>query len=125
MSKKILIVDDEPGISGAFRKQLEIIGGFEVVVANGGKECLENLAKDKGQKFDVVLLDLVMPEVDGIAVLEELKKNPQNYNAADIIVLTNVSSEDTKKEVASFNVKAFLVKTEVHPNELIDMINKV
>src|SRR5271157_3747898 len=67
---QILIVDDEPAVRNAFSKVLEV-EGFSVTEASGGKEALSILAKSH---HDIVLLDLKMPEMDGISVLKEIMK---------------------------------------------------
>ena len=122
MSTKVLIVEDEEGIANAFKKQLELIGDFEVTISDGGESGLKNI---KSTQYGVILLDLVMPDIDGIAILDELKTKPKEYNLAPIIVLTNVTSEDIKKKVMSYGVKEMLVKTDIHPKELIAKIKKL
>jgi len=121
MAKKILLVEDEPGIAGAFEKQLRLIGGFEVEIARGGKEGLQALEKGG---FDVLLLDLVMPEVDGIEVLRLMRDNSDKYAKVPVIVLTNVTSDETKKGVEKFDIQDFIIKTDVTPEVLIEAINK-
>jgi DNA-binding response OmpR family regulator len=126
MGKKVLIVEDEEGIANAFKKQLELIGGFEVEIAPGGNQALGFLAKTQ---VDVILLDLVMPEVDGVSVLSALKEDQEScankYNQAPVIILTNVTSEETKSETQKFGIKDYIVKTDVQPDVLIDKINAV
>ncbi|MBD3329410.1 response regulator [Candidatus Dojkabacteria bacterium] len=120
---KILIVEDESGIAQAFRKQLTLIGGFEVEIAGGGKEALEKLA-NKGV-YDLVLLDLVMPEVDGLAVLRELGADKGKYGEVPVIILTNVTSDVTMQEALKLGAKEYIVKTDVDPDALITKINAV
>lgn len=121
MSAKILLVEDEQGIADVFKKQLEMIGGFEVTIASGGQSALDLMEKTK---FDVVLLDLVMPDVDGIEVLKKMNENGGENFSVPVIVLTNVTSEETRKEVEGLGAKGYIVKTDIEPQKLIGEINQ-
>ena len=83
--KKILIAEDEKPMSHALDLKLSK-EGFSVVVANDGEATVEALAKDK---FDLVLLDLMMPKLDGFKVLETMQANK---NRTPVIVSSNLVS---------------------------------
>ena len=119
MPKKILLVEDEEGIANAFKKQLELIAGYEVVWCDGGKKALE---ATKIEKFDAILLDLVMPDFDGMAFLKEFNSPNNQYNKAPIIVLTKVTSNETKEEVKKYQIFKYVVKTNIIPTDLIEII---
>ncbi len=120
MNKKILLVEDEASIADVFEDQLTF-GGFEVEIASGGAQALEML---KANKYDLMLLDLVMPEVDGLEVLQSIKDKPEEYPKIPTIALSNVTSEDVKKEVESYNLKGYLQKLELKPQMLLETVNK-
>lgn len=120
MNKKILLVEDEASIADVFKEQLTI-GGFDVEIANGGEQALQLL---KVNKYHVMLLDLVMPEIDGLAVLQKMKERPEEYPKLPTIVLTNVTSDDVKKEVESYNLQGYLLKLSIKPQMLIEAVNK-
>ena len=120
MNKKILLVEDEASIADVFKDQLTF-GGFDVEIATGGVQALEML---KANKYDVMLLDLVMPEVDGLAVLQTMKDKPEEYSKIPTIVLTNVTSDDVKKEVEAYNLQGYVLKLNIKPQMLIDAVNK-
>ena len=120
MNKKILLVEDEASIADVFKDQLTL-GGFDVEIASGGAQAVEML---KANSYDLMLLDLVMPEVDGLAVLQTIKENPEEYPKIPTIALTNVTSEDVKKAVELYNIKAYLPKLSLRPQTLIETINK-
>lgn len=122
MKYKILLVEDEAGIANAFKKQLELIAGYEVEWVDGGAKALETAKK---QKFDVILLDLVMPEFDGISFLKEFRALDIEFSKTPVIVLTNVTSDETRKEVSQYHVSKYIVKTDVTPDELIRAIEEV
>ena len=79
--KKILVVDDEPNIQKMLRTLLEI-NEYEVETASNGEEAIDRI---KGKMPDLVLLDLVMPKVDGYEVLESLKKDFSTKNLPVIL----------------------------------------
>ena len=122
MAKKILIIEDEERIANAFMKQLTMIGNFEVEIAGGGGAGLK--AIEEGN-FDLVLLDLVMTDMDGIEVLQNIRKDPEKYKNIAVIVLTNVTSETTKDMIDKLGVSKYIVKTSISPEELISQINEV
>lgn len=120
MNKKILLVEDEASIADVFKDQLTL-GGFDVDIASGGAQALEML---KAKSYDLMLLDLVMPEVDGLAVLQTIKEKPEEYPKIPTIALTNVTSDDVKKQVESYNLKGYLSKLSLKPKILIETINQ-
>ena len=83
MRRKIMVVDDEPDILFTVGQMLEL-SGYEVIKAVDGKECLEKLDE---QIPDLVLLDIMMPEMSGWDVAAKIKENP-NWNNIPIIFLT-------------------------------------
>jgi CheY-like chemotaxis protein len=123
--KKVLLIEDEAKIAEVFRKQLTLIGGHEVDVASDGKEALGFL---ESNEYNIILTDLVMPGMDGIEFMENLhedesKKEP-TYSRAPIIVLTNVTSPETKDQVKKLGAVDFIVKTDVDPDVLIRKIEE-
>lgn len=87
--KTILIVDDNKDITSLFKTILES-SGYKCTSANGGKEGLELMHKSS---FDLVLLDLAMPEMSGIDVLEAVKSSP-NLKSNKILMITASSPDD-------------------------------
>ncbi len=73
MAKKVLVVDDDPDLCETVQLLLES-KGFEVVTASGGAEALEQLGKEH---VDLVLIDYFMPEMDGMALAKEIRKDPK------------------------------------------------
>ena len=85
---KILLVDDDPDLIRAMQMILES-QRYQVVSAQDGLEALEKLQKEKA---DLIILDLLMPKLDGFGVCRELKENPQygEFSQIPIIILTAV-----------------------------------
>lgn len=83
MSKTILVVDDEPDILLTIAQTLEMYG-YIVIKAGNGKKCIEKLSQ---QKPDLVLLDIMMPEISGWDVAAKIKENP-DWKEIPIVFLT-------------------------------------
>ncbi|MBN9016634.1 MAG: sigma-54-dependent Fis family transcriptional regulator [Rhizobiales bacterium] len=106
MSQEILIVDDDP----VQRRLLQSVAtglGHRVVVAENGREAVELLAAPDGDRFALMILDLVMPELDGMGVLEKL---PELGRSLPVIVQTAHSSIDTVVGAMRAGASDFLVK---------------
>jgi len=85
MPKKVMVVDDEPDILFTVGQVLETCG-YEVIKAKDGKECIEIL-NQLGEKPDLVLLDIMMPEISGWDVAAKIKENP-DWKEIPIVFLT-------------------------------------
>ena len=94
MSQKILVVDDDPDIQDALTMILEA-RGYEVVTARDGVEALANL---KAESPALMILDLLMPKMDGFSVLKELQ-DPRwsKYRKIPILILTSVREEASRR----------------------------
>jgi CheY-like chemotaxis protein len=124
MSHTVLLVEDESKISDTFKKQLDLIGGFKVTIVENGQEAIDILNKND---YDIILLDLVMPEMDGLAFLERLRDEEAMGEKAKlpVIAFTNVTSDRVKEKAEKLGIKDYIVKTDIEPQELISKINSV
>jgi CheY-like chemotaxis protein len=117
MSKAVLLVEDNDFIRNMYQLKLAK-ADIEVVEAIDGAMAL---SKIKEHKPDVVLLDLMMPNVSGIEVLKELKK--QNLTPAlPVVVLTNVMDQATIDEAKKLGARDYIVKTDLTPSQVLDKI---
>ena len=114
MPYRLLIVDDEPDmcrtLEGAFRHQ-----PWEVESVSGGDEAVRELAR---RSVDVALLDVNMPDVDGIQVLETVRRRRIQ---TDIVVLTGYGTIDLAVAAMKLGARDFVVK----PADLLDLVDKV
>ena len=85
MNKKIMVVDDEPDILTTIGQMLEM-SGYEVIKATNGKQCIEKL-NVAPENPDLIVLDIIMPEVSGWDIAAILKENPK-WNSIPILFLT-------------------------------------
>lgn len=117
MQKKIAIIEDDIAISQMYRMKFEV-EGFLVETAENGQTGLELI-----QQFqpDIVLLDLMMPEMTGEEALRELRKQPWGTDVR-VIILTNVSQEEAPKSLNELGVEAFIVKAEMTPKEVAELV---
>jgi Response regulators consisting of a CheY-like receiver domain and a winged-helix DNA-binding domain len=116
-SKKLLIVEDERSIAKALQLKLTI-AGFEVDTAGNGEEAL---ALMKTKKFDLLLLDIMMPKMDGFSVMAEMKKNK---NKTPIIILSNLSQEEDAKRAEELGAVDFFIKSNTPLAEIVDKVKK-
>ena len=109
--KKILIVDDELDIQKVIAKRVEA-NGYEALVASGGKEALEKINKENP---DAVILDIMMPEIDGIDVLMRIRQTRKNL---PIFMITAYSTEERFKLANKLDATGFIDKTGDLNNEI-------
>lgn len=118
--KRILVVDDDQYIRDIYREVLEG-EKYEVETAVDGQEGL--LKAQKGG-FDLILLDAMMPKVDGLGVLKGLKENPPRQENKAIILLTNLAHDKVIDEALENGAKSYLIKSEMNPDEFLQNIRR-
>jgi len=104
LKKKILVVDDEPDFLKMIKIRLEA-NEYDVVVATNGKEALEQV---KDHNPDAVLLDILMPGIDGLEVLKRIRKANAKL---PVFIITAFSNEERFELAKKFNASGFIVKT--------------
>ena len=115
---KVLLIDDNVNLVGMVEDYFEDNSRIEVVArAYDGEEGL-TIIKEGNVKYDVIVLDLIMPKKDGIGVLKELKKIGRLDN---VIVATSYNSPDTIRKVSEYGAKYYILK----PYELNDLEEKI
>jgi len=117
---KILVVEDEEILLTALSEELKQ-EGFEVV---GAKDGVEGVEKTVSEKPDMVLLDLVMPRLDGIGALKQMKENPETKDIP-VVILTNLSDYDKISDALSLGAMDYLVKANYRLEELVNKIKTV
>jgi len=111
--KKVLIVEDEPTISSMYKSKFET-DGFLVLVAENGADGLK-LAQT--ELPDLVLLDVILPQLDGFSVLKELKAGAKTKNIP-VVLLTNLGSSEDKAKGEALGAVDYLVKASLTPIEI-------
>jgi|SRR3989344_2899605 len=113
--KKILIIEDELPLAKALSLKLKK-SGFSPVVAPNGEQALQLLLTEK---FGLIVLDLVMPKVDGFLVLEELRARG---DTTPVIVTSNLSQAEDIKRVKELGAKEYFVKSDTPISKLVGYI---
>lgn len=89
--------------------------GFTVYTASDGRSAIQ---KYHNKKPDIILLDIMMPQVDGYQVLNEVRKDVNTYTP--VIMLTNLDADDFSRESRLENIDAYLIKSHHSPREVVD-----
>ena len=117
-SKKVLIVEDEKPLSMAFELKLGKVG-VSSKIANNGIEALEIL---KTEKFDLIMMDLMMPQMDGFTLLAKLQ---EQGITTPVVVLTNLSQTEDEKKVKALGAKDFIIKSNVPIAKIVDRVSQM
>jgi CheY-like chemotaxis protein len=123
MDKKytVLIVDDDKFLLEMYRKKFER-EGVTVDVAVGSLEALAKLHGDA--KPDMLILDIIMPDIDGLELLATIRKEKLVPNAA-VIMLTNESSLDRIEQAKKLGIKGYIIKATRLPSEVVQEALKI
>lgn len=120
MSKSILVVDDEEDVRALIQLGLEMQAGWKVINASSGEEAIKTAA---GEQPDVILLDLMMPDMDGRTTLKKLKDNPLTQQIP-VIVMTAKGKSAVEESFANLEVAAIFTKP-LRPLNLAGQISAV
>ncbi|MEI8343548.1 MAG: response regulator [Candidatus Moraniibacteriota bacterium] len=118
---KIMLVEDDPMIAEIYKKKFEL-SGFEVINAVTGKEVLKFASESS---FDLILLDMVLPEMSGMDVLKQLRQSGNYDPGLKIVVLSNLNKTEYEKEARDNGANGFIGKTQYSPSELVVEIQRL
>jgi DNA-binding response OmpR family regulator len=119
--KKALIVEDDKYLRD-FYAELLTTNGLQVITADNGQAGLEMLS---AQKPDIVLLDLMMPVMDGKSMLHKMREIPE-FKYTPVIILTNAGDADNMRQTQRYdNANAFMIKANVSPEEILTQIKNL
>lgn len=117
MSKIILVVDDSASVRQLVGMTLRG-AGYTIIEANDGKDGLKKL---DGQKINLVISDVNMPNMDGISFVKEMKQNA-NYKFTPVIMLTTEGADDKKQQGKEAGAKAWIIKP-FRPEQLLQTVS--
>ncbi|MBP7842675.1 response regulator [Candidatus Woesebacteria bacterium] len=118
--KKVLIVEDDQFLANAYKLKLSK-SGFEVMVATDGSEAL-TLLKDFTP--DIILLDLIMPNIDGFATLGALKKD-EKLKSIPVIIASNLGQKEDIEKALALGAVDFIIKSNVSIEEIVQKVTAV
>ena len=113
---KILIVEDSYGIQRIYSTVLEK-AGYSLSLASSGTEALALVGK---HEFDVILLDIVLLDMDGIEFLKAFE--PKKHPHTRIVIMTNMEDDDLFKEAAKYGVNRYVLKKSLTPTVLLGVV---
>ena len=116
--RRILLVDDEPSIIKVISKRLET-SGFEVIVAMDGAEAL---AKAASERPDLIILDLMLPELDGYQVCSQIRQEKGSRDIPVVVIFSGVGKEEDGALCQQLGANAYVTKTDGTP-VLLQKIN--
>ncbi len=117
---RVLVVDDDKTLLDMYKERLEA-SGYDVITAPNGEVALSKAVESLPH---VMLLDVMMPKVNGFDVLNIIKSTPETKNIP-VIILTSLSQENHKQKGIADGASDYIVKSEVMPKEVVEKIENV
>lgn len=120
MSKTVLLVEDDEMLNAMYKAKFEK-EGYAVVTAFNGSEGLKMALANHP---DIVLLDIIMPKMDGFAALKKMQKN-DSTKAIPVILLTNLGQEEDIKKGKELGAADYFIKANHTPQEVVEKVQKL
>ncbi len=117
MNNKVLVIEDDEQIRRIYAQAFEA-QGFVCIAEENGNVALNNAQKDKP---DIILLDIMMPGIDGLGVLDKLKQD-ENLSKIPVIMLTNLTAQEVIDMAIKKGAKEFINKSSVKPREVVEKV---
>lgn len=119
--QKILILEDDQYTRDVYQEILTE-EGYNVFTAVDGEE---GLVKIKEGGYQLILLDMMMPKLDGLGVLSALKDNPPIVSNGPIILLTNLAHDPVISKALALGAKSFMIKSDLNPDQLVAKVKEL
>jgi CheY-like chemotaxis protein len=119
-NKRVLLVEDEDYIRDLYKRQLDL-DGLPTDAFGTGREGLEAVKK---VAYSLVLLDIMLPDLNGLQILKEIKSNPQT-KALPVVLLTNLGQDTVIKEGFELGAEGYLIKSSYTPNQIVQEVKKI
>ena len=116
----VLLVEDDTFLANIYKTKFDM-EGFKVSVSENGEEGLGDAKK---KKPDIILLDILLPKMDGFTVLEKLKED-SSVKDIPVILLTNLGQKDDVSKGLEMGAEDYLIKAHFKPSEVVDKVKKV
>lgn len=117
----ILCIEDDYFIADMYARALKKAGHSVEVVSNGGQA----LEKAKSEVYDIILLDIMLPEKSGVEILEALRGEQNGLPLSKIIVTTNFDEPEEDRARLESLADGYLIKADVTPSKLIELIDQI
>ena len=117
--KRVLYIEDEDFFAKTLSRSLEHLG-CEVILAKDGEEGVQHIQRDR---FDLILLDLLLPKVDGFEILKMIKNDPAT-KGLPVIIVSNLFSDEDQRKVTEFGAKHYFVKAFTDPRTIVSYVGR-
>ena len=125
MKPKILIIEDDQAIINLYKEVLPM-AGLEIEILDFGQDAikrLEEIRQGKKERPDLILLDLILPDMNGIEILKEARKYPETKNLK-IYILTNYYQPESNEELTKEGADKILIKSQYSLKELVQIFKE-
>ena len=117
---KILLIEDDPFLIDIYTTRLKESGFLPEVAINGEQA----LTKIKEKEYDLVILDIVLPQIDGWAILRKIKSDPK-LKKIKIVILSNLGQKEEVEKGMGLGAIKYLIKAHYTPSQVVDEIKKI
>lgn len=117
--KRILVVEDEKSLRDLY-VQLLVDEGYDVDEATDGEEAFTSMQQGG---YDLVLLDIVLPKLDGVTILKKLRESKTVKSNRAIVVLSNLGQDDVIATAISLGARGYMIKSDYTPDQVIKQVN--
>lgn len=118
--KKVLLVEDDIFVRDIYARELKK-GDYEITLAEDGQIGVD---KSTHEKYDLILLDIMLPKKTGIDVLRELRAAPEPYKSTPVYLLTNLGQGSIIKQAVDIGAQGYLLKARFLPSQVLESIDK-
>ena len=119
MKNKILLIEDDTFIREIYQSELTR-NGMEVTAYSSAEEGIQALEQ---KTFDLLLLDIMLPGMNGLEALKKIKQNPKTKDL-DVVILTNLGQETVVKEGLDTGAVGYLIKASYNPDQIVTEVKK-
>lgn len=120
MVKKILIIEDETALLYALQTQLSV-EGFKTIAVDDGEKALQAVYRDQP---DIIILDLIIPRIDGWTFLQKIKADPKT-KIIPVIIISNLSDDASQQRGLELGAKDYLAKIDYSVSDLVKKIKEL
>lgn len=120
MQPKALIIEDEQFIRDIYKRQLEKAG----ITVDGFGNGTEGLQSTKQTKYNIILLDIMLPDLNGLEILKQIKLNPLNKDVP-VILLTNLGQDEVIKEAFTLGAQGYFIKASYTPDQITSEVKNI
>lgn len=122
MEKKLLIIEDDANILYSLQAKFRV-EGFEVII-DSGMDMKEIMDKINKTKPNYVILDLILPRVDGFEILKNIKSNPE-ISHMQTFIFTSLSDEDSRAKGMKYGVDHYIIKSDFSVDDFVAKVQKI